>query len=370
MGGNNLDQDLIWVKNQSVEWIVEIEGKIEGDKLECYINNINNHYAQFLKVEKEQIIGKNINYIKNNLNSIYYKIINCFFHNSKKDTLTIYINKKDDNLEILPSEDIKEEKCDLWEIVGYLQSKSSDAVRVLIIVKDINEELDYIKEKITMRDIKSYNHIIMNLSDVISNLSHAWRQPLNSLNFSIINFMDELEEAHDNKIKEEFYKEIWQIIKSLSREIEKFKAFFEMDYKKEIFDIKKYLDLVFEILDEKIKKENIIIDVHIQEKINKYGSPNEFLQIMYCVLFDMIEHCKNTFDIQDRKIDIQVTRDKKNIFLKMNIIHDIEKKSNYKLYINHLSMFKNIIHSKMDGTIDLINDGTDHSLIIGFPIEL
>jgi hypothetical protein len=366
---NSLDKKLSESKRQASYFILEIEGKIENGDIEGYVNNVNNHYINSLKVNKGQIIGKNLKHIEDKFSSMYYQIIVWFLKNTDEDSLTLYVNKND--LEIVLIDELKEEKYDLWEIVCSVVSREQEQVKLFILVKDVNKELTYIMEKMTIKDIKSYNDIIKNLSDVISNLSHAWRQPLNNLNFSIINFIDELaEETNDSTVREEYYNEIWQIIKNLSGEIEKFKAFFEMDYQTDLFDVKEYLDLVFEILEEKIIKESIAIDTDINEQINIYGSHNEFLQIMYCILFDLIEHCKEVFDIKNRKINIQVTRDSEKVFMKIEPVYDREQYPDYELSINHLSMFQNIIHRRIQGSIELINEKIGHKLMIEFPLGI
>ncbi|SNS29853.1 hypothetical protein SAMN05446037_1007100 [Anaerovirgula multivorans] len=367
----NFDQNLMGSTNQHLDFMLEIEGRIEEGKLKCYINHINSHYVNYLKVEKSKIIGSSIDNIKDDFTNIYYKIINYFLENSTEDSMNIYMKKDDENFEIANLEDIKDEKCQLWQIKAYAFSRDIDFLKAFISVKDINKELYSVKEKCSVKDMKSYTDKIMNLSDIVSNLSHAWRQPLNSLNFSIINLMDEIDSETKNcRLMEEYYREIWQIIKNLSSEIEKFNTFFEMDYKKENFDIKKYLDLVFEILEEKIKREHITVDVITKEKISQYGSPNEFIQIMYCIFFDIIEHCKDELDIDNRKLMIQISTNNKKVFFDIKINYNADKYKEYKLYLNHLSMFSNIIHKRMEGTIDLINKGTENRLIIGFPLDI
>ncbi|MGF7060459.1 hypothetical protein [Brassicibacter mesophilus] len=367
----DLNQISIDSINQSLDFTLEVEGRIKNDKLECYLNNINSHYCKYLNVERSEIIGNNIFSINDDFVNIYYQIMNYLFRNSMEDSVNIYIKKSGKKLEILSIEDIEEENCESYQIMAYAFRKDTQFLKVFIVIKDICKELRNMQEKSSIRDINNYNDKIMSMSDIVSNLSHAWRQPLNSLNFSIINLIDEIDnEAGENGLVNEYYNEIWQIIKNLSRKIDKFKAFFEMDYKKEIFYIKKYLDLVFEIMEEKIRKEHIKIDISIEENIKKYGSPNEFVQIMYCIFFDIIEYCKNALDIYNRKLKIQIYVNERDIFFDIKVVYDTEIYNNFKLSLNHISMFSSIIHKTMGGTINLINCGIENRVIISFPLDI
>ncbi|WP_156936274.1 sensor histidine kinase [Clostridiisalibacter paucivorans] len=355
--------------NQSLDFTLEIEGRIEGQKLKCYVNNISSYYTDYLNAKRDNIINTNIFNIKDELIYIYYDIVNHLFDNPSKDSINIYIKKEDKDLKVVRFEEVKEDhKC--WHIMAYPFRRNIDSIKVFIVIRDKRVYLNKVKAKKIRQDIKNYNDKIKNLSDIISNLSHVWRQPLNSLNFSIINLIDEIDSEEELDVIDKYYNEIWEIIKSLSMKIEKFKSFFEMDYKKIVFDMNKYLDLVFEIMDEKIKKDHIKVILNKEGQVKKYGSPNEFVQIMYFICFDIVGCLKNRFDIYNRKLNIKIKANKSDVCISINLIYDIEKYMDFNLHLNHLSMFKNIIENKMRGTIDLINDKKENKVIISFPLEI
>lgn len=355
--------------NQSLDFTLEIEGRIEGQKLKCYVNNISSYYTDYLNAKRDNIINTNIFNIKDELIYIYYDIVNHLFDNPSKDSINIYIKKEDKDLKVVRFEEIKEDhKC--WHIMAYPFRRNIDSIKVFIVIRDKRVYLNKVKAKKIRQDIKNYNDKIKNLSDIISNLSHVWRQPLNSLNFSIVNLIDEIDSEEELDVIDKYYNEIWEIIKSLSMKIEKFKSFFEMDYKKIVFNINKYLDLVFEIMDEKIKKDHIKVILNKEGQVKKYGSPNEFVQIMYFICFDIVGCLKNSFDIYNRKLNIKIKANESDVYISIKLIYDIEKYMDFNLHLNHLSMFKNIIENKMRGTIDLINDKKENKVIISFPLEI
>ncbi len=357
--------------NQSLDFTIEIEGKIENRQLQFYVNNMNSPYINHLKVKRSDIIGKNISHIYDGFANIYYEVGNYLFQNPMKESISIYVKKKNETPEIVDFKEIMQEDCDFWQVMAYPFRRETDLIKLFIVIKDMSNDFNSMKEKRTIQDIEIYNDKIMSMSDMISNLSHAWRQPLNSLNFSIINLIDEIgNEPEDCEILDEYYQEIWQIIKNLSRKIEKFKSFFEMNYKKEFFDIKKYLDLVFEIMEEKIKKENIKINILTEEDIKMYGSPNEFVQLMYYIFFDILEYCKEVFDIYDRNLNIQIEENEEHIYIMIENEYDQEKYKDILLNLNHLSMLDNIIRKNMNGAIELKNDEDHKKVMIRFPLDI
>ncbi|AKL94182.1 hypothetical protein CACET_c06720 [Clostridium aceticum] len=367
----NLNQSLADSINQSLNFMLEIEGRVAKNKLECYINSINDHYCKYLNIEKNQVLGKKISSIKDDFTNIYYTIMGYFFQNPTKDHIHIYLKKNNQHFQIADVEALNDENCELWQITAYSFRQSTNHFKVFICTKDTSKELYRVREKYSVEDIKNYYDKIINLSDMVSNLSHAWRQPLNALNFSIINLIDEIHsEERDLVLLEEYYKEIWEIINNLSKKIENFKAFFEVDYEKEVFNVEKYLDLVFEVMEEKISKEHIQIDVTIQEKIDKYGSPKEFVQIMYCIFFDIIECCKDRLDSNNRKLIIAIYRNKDNVCFDIKVVYNKEEHKHFQLQLAHLSMFNNILCKKMKGSIDLINTKKENKVSISFPLDI
>lgn len=367
-----LDRDLIDITNKGPNFLFEIEAKIDKEEINCYIKSANEYYCEYVKVEKNKIIDINIDYIDDEFKKIYYQIIEYLFKNSRKDVLNLYIIKDDKNMKVISEKEVymcSNEK-EFYQIMACVLERKTEHLKIFIVVRDISKEIDTISEINKLLDINNYQDKIMNISGVISNLSHSWRQPLNSLNFSIINLIDEIDnKTVDNKLVDIYYNEIWQIIKNLSWKIEKFNTFFKIDYKKKEFNIKKYLDLVFEIMEEKIKKENIQLHIDIEEDLKKYGSPNEFVQIMYCIFFDIFEHCRMNLDTYNRILNIEVNSYGNKVFINIKVIFDKNKYSDFKLDLRHISTFNNILTKVIKGNINLINDETENKVKVSFPLD-
>lgn len=331
--------------NQPVGFSLEIKACIEEGSIEGYIKNVNEHYCNYLKTEKDKIIGVNIKDVNDEFRYIYYQLMNYIFENKTEDIFSLYVKKNKDKIEILDigKGEIYNSKDKFYEIMAYILERDIKNLRLFIVVRDFSKEIEIIRGISRILEISNYNDKIMNISEVVSNLTHSWRQPLNSLNFSILNLKDEIiNKIGDPKLVNDFYSEIWQIIKNLSCKIEKFRAFFETDYEKKDYNLLECMNLIFEIMDEKIRKENFLICMDINGDSQIYGSPNKFVQIMYCVFLDIIEYCKNTLDAFDRRLKIDINREEKKVLIDIETIFDREKYVDFDLNLEHISTFKSI----------------------------
>jgi len=358
--------------NQPVGFSLEIKAGIKEGIIEGYIKNVNEHYCEYLKTKKDKIMDVNIKDVNDEFVDIYYQLINYIFENETEDILSLYVRRNKDKVEILDvgKSEIFNGKDKFYEIMAYILDKDIENLRLFIVVRDFSKEIDIISGLSRILEISNYNDKIMNISEVVSNLTHSWRQPLNSLNFSILNLKDEIiNEIGDPKFVNDFYSEIWQIIKNLSCKIEKFRAFFEIDYEKKYYNLLECMNLIFEIMDEKIGKENFHICMDIKGDSQIYGSPNKFVQIMYCVFLDIIECCKNALGTFDRSLKIDINREEKNVSIDIKTIFDREKYVDFDLNLRHISTFKNILHEFMRGKIDVANSKKENKVIISFPLD-
>ncbi len=369
----NQDKKLADCINQlkSDGFSLEIEAKKTNKSIECYIIDANEHYCERVKIKKNDLIGANIKDIDDEFKNLYYQLIYYLIEHNAGDFFNLYIKKDQENFEIIDIDKsyIYDTQNEFYEIMACVLHKSTTSLRIFFVVRNFDKEIEIINRIGKILEINSYNDKITNISEVVSNLTHSWRQPLNSLNFSIINFKDEIIDATgDAKLANEYYNEIWSILESLSNKIEKFRSFFERNYEEKYYDLIQYLDLIFEILDEKIKKENIQIHIDAKDVFEVYGSPNEFVQIMYCIFFDIIEHCKAHLDIFNRKLNIEIYKDEKNAVISIQIIFDRKKCTDFALDLEHMHAFAHIIHEILQGSIDLINDEMENKVVISFPL--
>ncbi|SHH26660.1 transcriptional regulator [Tepidibacter thalassicus] len=364
---------LICDVDKLIELTLEVEIREENQKPKFYIKNINTKDSEYLKIKSKDIIGKNIfDIYEYSSAKLYYEVALRIYNSKTKGSVKFYIKNKNGKSSIIFDKKIAiEEDANYMEITLYPFVEDNEMTKMFVVIKNATK---YLKEIQTLKEeeaVKIYNDKITSMSDIISNLSHVWRQPLNSLNFCILNLIDEIKDECKYCIDlEDYYKEMWEIMKSLSKKIDKFQSFFELSDKNEHFEMKRCIDLTFEIMEEKIKKDNIKISINAEEKINMYGCPNEFSQLMYHIFCDMIEWCKEYLDINDRILDVKIYSNNKIINFEIRLIYDKQKYKTIDLNLKNLMIIRNIVEQRMKGTISLMDDNLEKGILLNIPFSI
>lgn len=351
-----------------VDLILEVEEIKENNELKFYIKDINTKYSEHLQMTYDEIVGKDIfDVYDDTIASMYYEIVVDLYKTKINQSAKFYFEKGKEGFKIIDKDVEIQEDTVYLESTIYPLIKRNKLKEIFIVIKNITKQLKEMKESREKDAVKIYNDKMMSMSDIITNLSHVWRQPLNSLNFCIINLIDEIKSEYEDRLNlDDYYQEMWEIIKNLSKKIEKFQAFFEPESESKFFEVEKYIYLTFEIMEEKIKKDNIKLNIDIDKNIKMYGFPNEFAQLMYHIFYDLIEYCKNNFDINNRILNIKISSsdDKINIIIKIK--YDREKYKNINFKFNNLLMIKNIVEKKMKGNINIINNNIEKEIDLSF----
>jgi len=144
------------------------------------------------------------------------------------------------------------------------------------------------------------------MGEMLSNIAHQWRQPLNSISVAI----SSLKLQHElGVIKPSDFKSICELIlknsQYLSQTIEDFKNFFRQDKLKNEFLLRKTIMENISLLKEKLKYDHIKVVLEIDEKIKIYGYKNEFQQAILNILTNSIDAFKAKEEIKDKVILIK-----------------------------------------------------------------
>jgi two-component system, NtrC family, sensor kinase len=229
------------------------------------------------------------------------------------------------------------------------------------IKKELSDKLE--KEKLLIQQSK-----MATMGEMIGNIAHQWKQPLNLI--SISNGMIKIEKEQNNIYdKEQISKAIVHIdnsVKYLSDTIDDFRDFFKPDKDKKYFDIKEAFDKTFGLIDSQFKHNNIEIFQEIQS-INFYGYQNELLQVFINIIKNAKDELVKKEKAERKLLFINVKEDKNKIQIKIkdnaggiadNIFDDI-----FKAYFSTkkeegtgigLYMSKQIIEA-MNGKIEVSN---------------
>ncbi|MCK5111216.1 MAG: HAMP domain-containing histidine kinase [Arcobacteraceae bacterium] len=150
------------------------------------------------------------------------------------------------------------------------------------VVNEVAKRME--QQKILIRQSK-----LASMGEMIGNIAHQWRQPLNSLNVNIENLEFDYEDGViDKEFLEKFIIEQTKTLHFMSRTIDNFRNFYRIDKQKAEFSVKEAIEDSVNIQISELNKYNIKIDLTGEDFII-YGFENEFLQ----VIMNLISNAKD-----------------------------------------------------------------------------
>ncbi|MEA3354043.1 MAG: cache domain-containing protein [Campylobacterota bacterium] len=245
---------------------------------------------------------------------------------------------------------------------------NTDYVHVLL--KDISEKKTLEKESKQKDSILIQQSKMAAMGEMIGNIAHQWRQPLNALSLTV----QKIKMYHDNgKLDDEMMeKSITKsktLIKKMSSTIDDFRDFFRVDKQKAPFNIKQAIEETIELLDASLKNNNIKVDISTLKDTSEYiGFKNEFEQ----VILNIINNAKDSLtqnNISDPVIEVTCYEKDQHIFVEIadnagGVPSDIINKIFEPYFTTKdqgsgtgigLYMSKMIIENNMGGTIEVQN---------------
>jgi signal transduction histidine kinase len=118
------------------------------------------------------------------------------------------------------------------------------------------------------------------MGEMIGNIAHQWRQPINALNLLLANIQDEYEFGEMSKeTLEENVAEGKRLIGKMSSTIDDFRNFFKPNREKVNFSVKSVVHDVVALLESSLRNNHIEISCEGDEALLVCGYPNEFSQV-------------------------------------------------------------------------------------------
>lgn len=252
-------------------------------------------------------------------------------------------------------------------------------------LKDLNQNLE---EKVYEELKKSRDKDLIliqqskmaTMGEMLANIAHQWRQPLNALGLLIQNIelrhqFGELDEAAIVYT----VKKGNEMIISMSQTIDDFSDFFRPNKKSESFSLYKNVEGTLRIIEPNLKRDEINIIQEIDQGASIYGYPNEFSQ----VLMNLINNAKDALletNPVEKYIRIRVYEENGYVYLTVSdnaggipasiidkvfdpyfTTKEVGKGTGLGLY-----MSKMIIETNMEGTLNVKNtmDGAQFTIIM------
>ncbi len=202
---------------------------------------------------------------------------------------------------------VKNTKKMIYTLSNIVRSKISDYESLAHNYEDkVTKEVIRNREK----DQIMYQHArLASMGEMIGNIAHQWRQPLNALTILIQGFGTK---SMTGKLDQEFIdkqvSEGLRLANQMSNTIEDFRNFFSPHRQREYFSIEKSLKDTLELVEFFCKDEHISIEVQSREDLRVFGYSNEFSQ----VILNLINNARDNFkyrEINDeRKILIKLEK--------------------------------------------------------------
>ena len=188
--------------------------------------------------------------------------------------------------------------------------------------KRLNIELeirveDEIKKQKAQEEILIHQSRSAEIGEMINNIAHQWRQPLNNLSLTIQNIGFKYE--NDVLTKEELNETIDKskmIINSMSNTIDTFRNFFEPTKNKNLFKVEHSIENTLEILSSTLRFYNIEVVKEIIDDVEIYDYENEFSQ----VLLNIITNARDALvsnKIEKPIIKVNVSKIENNVIVKI-----------------------------------------------------
>ena len=156
------------------------------------------------------------------------------------------------------------------------------------------------------------------LGEMISNIAHQWRQPLNELSSIMMNIKIRYRKGlMSSEYMQKKGEDIDRLLEFMSQTIDDFRNFFILDKKKKLFSVKQACENVLFIMESSLRDKNIKVVMNIDNDVKIYGYESEFEQ----VILNIISNAKYALvknKIKDPYIEISLEIDKNN-FIKLYI---------------------------------------------------
>ncbi|MGE4497356.1 MAG: sensor histidine kinase [Deferribacterales bacterium] len=240
---------------------------------------------------------------------------------------------------------------------------------------EINELQRKLKEEYTKNTKKDQMMIrqsrLAAMGEMISNIAHQWRQPLNALALTIQDIEDSYRhnEINDDYIRDTVEKSM-ELILHMSVTIDDFRNFYKTNKDIMEFSLRRSIDEAMKIISASLKNSSIETVIDCEQDVIVRGYPNEFSQ----VILNILSNSKDAL-IDNRsadrmiRISIEATNRGGRIIIAdngggipANVIESVfdpyftTKEQGRGTGIG-LYMSKTIIESNMGGKIDIANTG-------------
>lgn len=274
------------------------------------------------------------------------------------------------------------------EIITHFVAVKEDITRR----KEVEDDLWHLNKSLEQRvwvevaKNREKDHLLIHQSrlaamgEMIGNIAHQWRQPLNALGLLLINIQDAYahNECDQNYLDESLAKGE-QLINKMSSTIDDFRNFFKPDREKIRFSLERAVRDALSLVEASFISSGIAVSLNIKQEVFAMGFPNEYSQ----VVMNILGNAKDAIlmrKVQNGRVDIVIGQDEAQSYV--NIRDNgggIEREVMEKIFDPYfttrekgtgigLYMSKMIIENNMSGRIEVHNAGDGAEFMVATPL--
>ncbi|MEA1915380.1 MAG: HAMP domain-containing sensor histidine kinase, partial [Campylobacterota bacterium] len=146
---------------------------------------------------------------------------------------------------------------------------------------------------------------LASMGEMINNIAHQWRQPLNRINSSAAVMYTFGDKSIQQKVKD-----IENNTRYMSDTIEDFSNFFHPDKEKVEFDLDQALQKAMNLLNSRLN--NVQLNIDNKNTMMLYGYEKEYIQVLLTILNNALDNFEIN-DIQNPRIAIDVKKNNHSI---------------------------------------------------------
>ena len=238
------------------------------------------------------------------------------------------------------------------------------------IILGIQSEMKHEAELNREKDILMiYQSRQAKVGEMIGNISHQWKQPLNTMNLILTNLFEDykLQELDEEEF-EKTINNLKKIVENMAGTIKDFTNLLNPSEENTRFDLAESINLALDLMEASLKHNHIKVKVDIEPGIKIYGYQNEFSHVLFNVLNNARDAILES-KVDNKSIAIRTfSKDNEGIIEITNTGYNIPEELLEKLFQHYfttkedrdgtgigLYISKVIVEQRMKGKIQLEN---------------
>jgi signal transduction histidine kinase len=146
------------------------------------------------------------------------------------------------------------------------------------------------------------------MGEMIGNIAHQWRQPLNEIALLIQSFeMAFYRDKLDEDFLEKRLEESEELIDKMSQTIDDFREFFNPNKEKTLFSLNTSIYDSLKLLQASFESSSISVNFNFSDEVEFFGFKNEFEQVILNILSNSKDVLENS---EKREIEIEIVKGK------------------------------------------------------------